>query len=205
VRDFLVTIISEEVEGHASSIVVLIVLLLLLLLLLLGGGGGSSGGSSGGGGSGGGSCCWVKLSRDNVSVKIIYNRNKEGSSSRPTLGRRGQKKSSLFLSKSHRFFCLYRTSNAQEQVINVASLEGTLEEGGPVGLNLNLSGRQDGSELVSSDGDSVVVEDQSGVGAGEFRDSYIIQSNSAQENGSDSIQAHGNRKTIQTFNSSSPR
>ena len=61
------------------------------------------------------------------------------------------------------------TSNAQEQVVNVASLKGTLEKTRPVGLNLNLSGVEERRDLLGSHGDSVVVEDQSSVGAGEFR------------------------------------
>jgi len=54
---FLVSIVTEEVERHASSVVILFLLLLLLLLGLLGRSGLLGRGGSGSGGGGGGSSC----------------------------------------------------------------------------------------------------------------------------------------------------
>ena len=42
------------------------------------------------------------------------------------------------------------------------------EQSGPVGFYGDAGGLQEGGDLVGGDGDAVVVEDQSGVDAGQF-------------------------------------
>ena len=48
-------------------------------------------------------------------------------------------------------------------------LEGTSEERWPEGLDVDVGGLEDGADLVASDLAVIVVEDESGVGAGELR------------------------------------
>merc|ERR1711980_452 len=54
-----------------------------------------------------------------------------------------------------------------DQLADVDVLEGTSEEGWPEWLDVDVGGLEDGGDLVASDLAVIVVEDESGVGAGE--------------------------------------
>merc|ERR1711980_17678 len=56
-----------------------------------------------------------------------------------------------------------------DQLADVDVLEGTSEERWPEWLDLDVGGLEDGGDLVASDLAVIVVEDESGVGAGELR------------------------------------
>ncbi len=60
------------------------------------------------------------------------------------------------------------TTTVQDEVVQVAFLQNTLEEHTPVGSNFNASGLDELVQFVSGNGVTVVVEDQSGVSNSEF-------------------------------------
>lgn len=60
------------------------------------------------------------------------------------------------------------TANVGDQVSHALLGEQLGEQGGPVGLHGDVGGLQDGVDVVSGDLQTIVVEDQSRVGAGKL-------------------------------------
>jgi len=60
-------------------------------------------------------------------------------------------------------------SNVGKESLDVLTLEGLGEKGGPDGLEVDLSGGGESDELVGSDLDTLIGEDESSVRGGEFR------------------------------------
>ena len=58
-------------------------------------------------------------------------------------------------------------------VLHVHAFESLGEKAGPVRLNLDLGGLQDGVDLLTGDGDIVVGEDEGGVDTGEFAVGHV--------------------------------
>merc|ERR1719234_2054495 len=59
--------------------------------------------------------------------------------------------------------------NVDDQGLGVSRLQSLGEETGPVGLNINTSSLEDGGDLLRSDGNIVVGEDEGGVDASKLR------------------------------------
>ena len=60
-------------------------------------------------------------------------------------------------------------SDVGKESLDVLTLEGLGKKGGPDGLEVDLSGGGESDELVGSDLDTLIGEDESGVRGGEFR------------------------------------
>merc|ERR1719348_1694321 len=63
----------------------------------------------------------------------------------------------------------HTASDDGDQRLQVGRLRSLGKESGPVGLNLDTGGLDDGGQLLGRDGDIVVGEDEGGVGAGKLR------------------------------------
>merc|ERR1719323_2248102 len=59
-------------------------------------------------------------------------------------------------------------SNLGDQLLQVTSFKSLSEESWPVGLKVNYSSLEDGGDLVRSDGDIIISEDESSVDTGRF-------------------------------------
>merc|ERR1719186_1027047 len=59
-------------------------------------------------------------------------------------------------------------THVSDQGLYVHGLQGLGEQTGPVGLNLNVGGLEDGGDLFRCDGDIIISQDEGGVDAGEL-------------------------------------
>merc|ERR1719333_1283314 len=62
-----------------------------------------------------------------------------------------------------------------EHLLDVDSLQSLGKKSGPERLDVDLGGLQDGLEFLGRDGDFVIGEDESGVGASEFGVGHFVE------------------------------